>query len=290
MDVTSSSGLFLSCPRAMAGYGAGDEFGDLPGVLGFDGGAVPYWGAGRQVRALDGCQLAVANTCFGTSGSDGDSGDWGEPTRACLEVVQEFLGGWGEPLPAGGLPSEDEQSLVRQMLNDALTYPSLGGLSSSEKELLPDGNASAFCRVVGVGEDSNHRVEAAANADDSIQTQGAAVAGNEYLHSEATGKPGSSSLAVLSTWLNDLSKARVAHSSKYKPKRSVRPHPYAYAQRSTGNAGRSGVVKSASSMPQQACQTPAPGQSLLQPAPSNRGVSQPHAVASFTTTPIDPNG
>ncbi len=230
-----------------------------------------YGVEGGQVRTLDNCHPAVVSICLGKSDDSGYLGGWGETTSACREVVEEFLGRGVAPVEplqtARVLPSRDEQLLVSQMLRSALDHPKHSKSLPSEEEFLPDSCMLVSCSAVG---EDNHRAEAEiANIDSPIQIPGVAAAGNGLLRSEAAKTPEPSPVAVLSTWLNDLSKARFVHNAKCKPKRSVRPHPY--AQRITGNSGRSGVAKSASSTPQQTFQTPALRQLPLRPASSNRG-------------------
>ena len=269
-NVAGNSGSFLSCSKRAGRHG----FDGAPDNLSDALSGVSYGGAGRQVRILDKIRIldsrqpAVTDAHFGVSGKNNDSDGWGKPTSACLEVVQEFLGTQiapVEPLPTARiLPSKAEQLLVKQMLGDALAYPNVGESSpASEKKSLSLPSSTAYLPrdVTCVDEDS---------PSEPVQSQGVAIIRNNTACPNATRTSRPAPVAVLATWLNGLSKARFAHSSRHKTQckskqRSVRSHPYVQTTiRNPSHTGAS-VIKSSSSAPVGPSQRPAFRQFLQQP-------------------------
>ncbi len=343
-NVACNSGSFFSCSKRAGHHGSAGAPDNLSDALS----GVSYGGSRRQVRALDkvrvldSCQPAVTDIHFGVSGENSDSDGWGEPTSACLEVVQEFLGTQiapVEPFPtARVLPSKAEQLLVKQMLGDALAYPSAGRSSpfSEKKSLSLPSSAVHLPRGITRVSGDNHRLRGViANTGSPVQSQGVAVVRDNSSCPEATqsqsvaiptnnavspevtqgqdapitknNSPGPdptrtskpSPVAVLATWLNDLSKARFAHSSRSEPqckskRRSVRPHPY--VQTATRNSSHTDAIKSSPSALAGPGKCSAFRQFLRQPVyfpqelpRSQRASNSGSMSVSFTESPIDLN-
>ena len=185
----------------------------------------PPGGNTRQVCIVEDCRSSVADACpnwsFLTVGSDGSV----ESVLLC-EEVQNFCGA-GETTSVidcgtvNALPSEEEKRLVKQMLADALACQGQSLLPEDKKMPATPVASSPASVTTGI----HPMDESMALPVDPSQVTEHMPQPKEVVHTQK-----SSPLATLSTWLNNVSKPRLAVKPKRLKQHSVRPHPYPQAK------------------------------------------------------------
>ena len=183
----------------------------------------PPGGDTWQVSIVDDCRSLVAAACPDGSFLTIDPDGLVKLVPLC-EEAQNFCGA-EQILPITSvadcgtvktLPSDDEKLLVKQMLADALAFQSQPLLPPCPDKKMPDTPVAS----VSTG---NHPMDVStALPVNPIQVTEHMPHREEVVHTQ-----NSLPLATLSTWLNSVSKPRLAVKPKRTEERSVRPHPYA---------------------------------------------------------------
>ena len=223
----------------------------------------PPGGNTRRVCIVDdrrsSADVACPDWSFFTVGSDGSV----ESVPLCVET-QNF-GGVGQISPTmsvgtvKALPTDEEKILVKQMLADALASQGQPSLPPDKK--MPDTPVANSPASVSTDNDSgNDSMDmSAALPVAPIQVTGQMLQCEEVV---STQKP--SPLATLSTWLNSVSKPRLAVKPKRLKQHSVRPHPYAQAKTDSVCHSKSSDMSAPAPVP--ARTVPPDGQSRVSPA------------------------
>ena len=220
----------------------------------------PPGGNTRQVCIVEDCRSSVAVACpnwsFLTVGTDGSV----ESVLLC-EEVQNFCGA-GETTSVvdcgtvNALPSDEEKRLVKQMLADALACQGQSLLPEDKK--MPDTPVASSPASVSTG---NHPMdESMALPVDPSQVTEHMPQPKEVVHTQK-----SSPLATLSTWLNNVSKPRLAVKPKRLNQHSVRPHPYPQAKTVSACSGKSSDTFAPAPAPVPERTVPADGHSRVSP-------------------------
>ena len=216
----------------------------------------PPGGNARQVCIVEDCLSSVADACPGwsflTVGSDGSV----ESVLLC-EEVQNFCGA-GETTSVAetvnALPSDEEKRLVKQMLADALAGQGQSLLPEDKK--MPETPVASS--PASVSADNHPMDESMALPVDPSQVTEHMPQPKEVVHTQK-----SSPLATLSTWLNNVSKPRLAVKPKRLKQHSVRPHPYPQAKTVSACSSKSSDTFAPAPVP--AHTVPASGQSRVSP-------------------------
>ena len=190
----------------------------------------PPGGDARQVSIVDDCRSSVAFICPDEALVTFDPD--GLLESVLLREEAQNICGAGQISPTTSaadfgtvkiLPSDEEKLLVKQMLADALACQGQLLLPPCPDKKMADTPVASRPDNVSTG---NHPMDMPM----ALPVNPIQVTGHTPHREEVANTQNSSPLATLSTWLNSVSKPRLAVKPKRLDKHSVRSHPYAQAK------------------------------------------------------------